>query len=114
MFAGPGGANGVPRGARSELWRRNFDRTYHRAIAKLTDPAAASLRPSAARVAKSLRAAGPATAAELAARIATSGRALRPATIQTALGELEGAGLAVISPVVPGRKGLPLGPAGRR
>ncbi|HEV8166412.1 MAG TPA: tyrosine-type recombinase/integrase [Actinomycetota bacterium] len=107
VFAGPGGANGVPRGARSELWRRNFERTYHRAIAKLTDPAAASLRPSAARVAKSLRAAGPATAAELAARLATSGRALRPATIQTALEELEAAGLAVSSPAVPGPEGPP-------
>jgi integrase len=102
VFAGPGGANGVARGSRSELWRRNFERTYHRAIAKLTDPAAATLRPSAARVAKNLRVQGPATVAELAERLAAGGRALAPASIQTALEELEAVGLAAPTAGKPG------------
>jgi integrase len=102
VFAGPGGANGVARGSRSELWRRNFERTYHRAIAKLTDPAAAALRPSAARVAKNLRGQGPATVAELAARLAAGGRALASASIQTALEELEAVGLATPTAGEPG------------
>jgi len=55
VFTGPGGGWHAPRGSRTALTRGNFERVYHRAIARLTDPAAAPLRPTAARLAKALR-----------------------------------------------------------
>jgi len=94
VFTGPGGAWHAPRGSRTVLSCGNFERTYHRAIARLTDPAAAPLRPTAARVAKALRAGGPGTLAELSGRLAASGRALKAASVCAALGELAAAGLA--------------------
>src|SRR5215212_2910389 len=63
VFTGPGGGV-VARGTRTVLSRHNFRRTYHSAIAKLADPATL-LRPTAARVLKTLRATGPQTADEL-------------------------------------------------
>jgi integrase len=94
VFAGPGGANGVPRGARTVLDRSGLRRTYRAALAKLADPAAADLRPTAKQILKALRSEGPAAAEELAARFAVNGRALKLATIRAALLELEAAGLA--------------------
>jgi integrase len=99
VFTGPGGGPGhrggpgVPKGTRTVLSRHGFRRTHHAAVAKLADPAS-SLRPTAARVLKVLRASGPLTADQLAARLATHGRAVRPATVRHALGELRAASLA--------------------
>ena len=94
VFTGPGGANGVLRGTRTVLSRDSFHRTFEGAVAKLTDPAA-TLRPTATRVLRALRAAGAGTVPELVGRLATAGRALAPASVDAALGELEAAGLAV-------------------
>jgi integrase len=94
VFTGPGGAWYAPRGSRTVLTRGNFERTYQRAIARLTDPAAAPLRPTAARVVKVLRTTGPGTLAELSEGLAARGRALKPASVHAALGELAAAGLA--------------------
>jgi hypothetical protein len=66
---------------------------HHAAVAKLADPAT-SLRPTAARVLKVLRASGPLTPDQLGAHPAEHGRAIRPATVDRALGELLAAGLA--------------------
>src|ERR671921_562554 len=62
-------------GTRTVLSRHNFRRTYHSAIAKLADPATL-LRPTAARVLKTLRATGPQTADELVSAFARQGRAI--------------------------------------
>jgi integrase len=94
VFTGPGGGWHAPRGSRTALTRGNFERVYHRAIARLTDPAAAPLRPTAARLAKVLRTDGPGTLAELTARLAANGRAVTPTSVRTGLGELAAAGLA--------------------
>jgi hypothetical protein len=75
------------------LSRHNFHRTYQGALAKLADPASGQ-RPTAARVLKVLRAAGPKTVEQLAALLAGRSRAVRPTTVQAALGELAAAGLA--------------------
>jgi integrase len=74
--------------------RHNFRRTYHGALAKLADPATAGLRPTAARVLRALRDAGPLTYIELAAQLSTQGRTARSATISRALGGLAAAGVA--------------------
>jgi hypothetical protein len=59
------------------------------------DPAAAGLSPSRQWVLAALRAGGDLqTVKQLGDRLAQAGHALKPRTIQTALGELEGAGLA--------------------
>jgi hypothetical protein len=59
------------------------------------DPAAAALSPSRQWVLTALRAGGDLqTVKQLGDRLAEAGRPLKPRTIQTALGELEGAGLA--------------------
>jgi hypothetical protein len=94
VFTGPGGGWYAPRGSRTALTRGNFERVYHRAIARLTDPAAAPLRPTAARLAKALRTAGPGTLAELTARLAVTGRAVSSISVRIGLGELAAAGLA--------------------
>jgi hypothetical protein len=60
-----------------------------------TDPAAAGLSPSRQWVLTALRAGGDfQTVKQLGDRLAEAGRPLKPRTIQTALGELEAAGLA--------------------
>jgi integrase len=97
VFTGPGGGPGhggagVPKGARTVLSRHNFHRTYQAALAKLADPTG-ELRPTAARVLKTLRASGPQTTDQLTAALAKQGRAIRPATVQVALAELAAADL---------------------
>jgi integrase len=99
VFTGPGGGPGhrggpgVPKGTRTVLSRHGFRRTHHAAVAKLTDPAN-DLRPTAARVLKTLRASGPLTPDQLAAHLVGHGRVVRPTTVDRALGELHAAGLA--------------------
>jgi integrase len=110
VFTGPGGGV-VAQGTRTVLSRHNFRRTYHGAIAKLADPATV-LRPTAARVLKSLRATGPQTANELASALAHQGRAIRPTTVETALGELAASGLAASGGTGPARRWSPLAPSG--
>jgi integrase len=95
VFVGPGGGNGVQAGTRTVLSRDNFRRIYHAALAKLADPAAIDLRPTARRVLAALRADGPATAEELTNRLGGRGRRLKVATVQVAVRELEAAGLAI-------------------
>jgi integrase len=110
VFTGPGGGV-VARGTRTVLSRHNFRRIYHGAIAKLADPATL-LRPTAARVLKTLRATGPQTADELVVALAGQGRAIRPATVQTALGELAASGLAAAVGRGLARRWSPLVPPG--
>ena len=93
------------------LSRHNFRRTYHSALTKLADPAT-QLRPTAARVLKTLRATGPQTANELVSALARQGRAIRPATVATALGELAATGLAAPDGTGPARRWSPLAPSG--
>jgi len=66
------------------------------ALAKLADPAAIDLRPTARRVLAALRADGPATAEELTNRLGRQGRRLKLTTVQAAARELEAAGLAIV------------------
>src|SRR4030095_4718213 len=66
---------------------------YHSALGKLADPAT-QLRPTAARVLKTLRGDGPRSVDELVAALAREGRAIRPAPIENALGELGASRLA--------------------
>jgi hypothetical protein len=84
--------DGMPRGARTVLSRHNFHRTYHAALAKLTDPTG-ELRPTAGRALKALRGGGPQTVDELTVAVAKQGRAIRSATVQIALAELVAADL---------------------
>src|SRR5512132_1743855 len=75
VFTGPGGGGGhpggpsVPRGTRTVLSRHNFRRTHQAALAKLADPTD-ELRPTAARVLKTLRAGGPQTLDQLTTALA--------------------------------------------
>jgi integrase len=110
VFTGPGGGI-VARGTRTVLSRHNFRRTYHGALTKLADPTT-SLRPTAARVLKTLRATGPQTANELVSALARQGRAIRPTTIQTALDELAASALAAADGTGPARRWSPLAPSG--
>jgi integrase len=89
------------------LSRHNFRRTYHSAIAKLADPAT-QLRPTAARVLKTLRTDSPQTAEKLVAALAQQGRAIRQATIETALAELVASGLAAADGAGQARRWSPL------
>jgi len=109
-FTGPGGGI-VARGTRTVLSRHNFHRTYHSALTKLADPAT-QLRPTAARVLKTLRADGPQTANELVSALARQGRAIRPATVETALDELAANGLAAVDRRGRPRRWSPLAPSG--
>jgi integrase len=95
VFAGPGGGNSVQAGTRTVLSRDNFRRIYHAALAKLGDPAAIDLRPTARRVLAALRADGSPNAEELTTRLGGRGRALKLATVQAAVCELEAAGLVI-------------------
>jgi integrase len=110
VFTGPGGGI-VARGTRTVLSRHNFRRTYHLALTKLADPAT-QLRPTAARVLKTLRATGPQTAEELVVALADQGRAIRPTTVQTALDELAASGLAAADGRGPTRRWSSLVPPG--
>jgi len=110
VFTGPGGGV-VARGTRTVLSRHNFRRTYHSAITKLADPAT-QLRPTAARVLKTLRTDGPQTANELVSALAHQGRAIRSATVETALDELAASGLAAPDGTRPARRWSPLTPSG--
>jgi integrase len=110
VFTGPGGGI-VARGTRTVLSRHNFRRTYHSALTKLADPAT-QLRPTAARVLKTLRADGPQTANELVVALARRGRAIRPATVETALGELAASGPAAADGTGLARRWSPLAPSG--
>jgi hypothetical protein len=69
------------------LSRHNFHRTYQAALAKLANPTG-ELRPTAARVLKTLRTGGPQPLDQLTTALANHGRAIRPTTLQVALGEL--------------------------
>jgi integrase len=108
VFTGPGGGpghrggSGVRKGTRTVLSRHNFRRTYHSALAKLADPATARLRPTAARVLRALRDAGPLSATQLAAQLSTHGRTASSATINRALGELAAAGVIAVDGNGPG------------
>jgi hypothetical protein len=64
------------------------------ALAKLTNPATAGLRPTAARVLGALGEHGPLTAEQLAAQLSSQGRTARVATVDQALAELAAAGAA--------------------
>jgi predicted ArsR family transcriptional regulator len=102
LFTGPGGGPGqrggpgVKKGTRTMLSRHNFRRTYHGALAKLTNPATAGLRPTAARVVGTLLDHGPLTADQLAAQLSSHGRTATMATINRALAELAAAGTAAV------------------
>jgi hypothetical protein len=85
--------------------------TYHSALTKLADPRP-RLRPTAARVLKTLRADGFQTANGLVSALARQGRAIRPATVETALGELAAMGLAAPDGSGPARRWSPLAPSG--
>jgi hypothetical protein len=88
----------VKKGTRTVLSRHNFRRTYHGALAKLTNPATAGLWPTAARVLGALRVHGPLTAEQLVAQLSSQGRTARMATVGRALVELAAAGAAAADP----------------
>jgi integrase len=98
VFTGPGGSNGLPRGARSAMSRHGLLRVYKHALLCVADPVA-SLPYTPRRVLGALRDAGPQTAEQLRRRL--RGRTPRPATVLAALATLQGAGLATEDP--PGR-----------
>ena len=93
VFAGPGGGNGVPTGARTSLTRDNLRRAYHTALARVADPTA-TLAYTPKRVLRALRDAGPDQTSE-AIRSRLPGRRLTLGTVHDALWQLETAGLAV-------------------
>jgi integrase len=92
VFTGPGGSNGMPRGARSAMSRHGLLRVYKHALRRVADPVA-SLPYTPRRVLTLLRAEGPQTAKEIRSRL--RGRTPRLATVLAALDVLQAAGLAV-------------------
>jgi integrase len=98
VFTGPGGSNGLPRGARSAMSRHGLLRVYKHALLRVADPVA-SLPYTPRRVLAALRDGGPQTAEQLRGRL--RGRTPRPATVLAALATLHAAGLATEGP--PGR-----------
>ena len=88
----------MKKGTRTMLSRHNFRRTYHGALAKLTHPATAGLRPTAARILRALGDHGPLTAEQLALLLSIRGRTARVATIDQALAELAAASAATADP----------------
>jgi integrase len=98
VFTGPGGSNGLPRGARSAMSRHGLLRVYKQALLRVADPVA-SLAYTPRRVLGVLRDGGPQTAEQLRGRL--RGRTPRPATVLAALATLRAADLAVEDP--PGR-----------
>jgi integrase len=92
VFTGPGGSNGLPRGARSAMSRHGLLRVYKHALLRVADPVV-SLPYTPRRVLAALRDGGTQTAEQLRGRL--RGRAPRPATVLAALTMLHAAGLAV-------------------
>jgi integrase len=92
VFAGPGGGNGVPAGARTQLSRDNLHRAYRAAVARVGDPTA-TLAYTPKRVLRALREGGPGQTSE-ALRSRISGRRPTLGTVHDALWLLEQAGLA--------------------
>jgi integrase len=92
VFAGPGGGNGVPAGARTQLTRDNLRRAYHTALARVADPTA-TLAYTPKRVLLALRDAGPGQTSE-AIRSRLPGRHPTLGSVHDALWQLEMAGLA--------------------
>jgi integrase len=91
VFTGPGGSNGLPRGARSAMSRHGLLRVYKHALLRVADPVA-SLPYTPKRVLAALRDGGPQTAEQLRERLC--GRTPRTATVLDALDRLHTAGLA--------------------
>src|SRR5512132_1573583 len=98
VFTGPGGSNGLPRGARSAMSRHGLLRVYKHALVRVADPVA-SLPYTPRRVLAALRDGGPQTVEQLRGRL--RGRTPRPATVLAALVMLGAGGLATEDP--PGR-----------
>jgi integrase len=92
VFTGPGGSNGLPRGARSAMSRHGLLRVYKHGLLRVADPVA-SLPYTPRRVLVALRDGGPQTVEQLRGRL--RGRTPRPATVLAALDTLQAAGLAV-------------------
>ena len=92
VFTGPGGSNGLPRGARSAMSRHGLLRVYKHALLRVADPVV-SLPYTPRRVLGALRDGGPQTAEQLRGRL--RGRTPRPATVLAALATLRAADLAV-------------------
>jgi integrase len=91
VFTGPGGSNGLPRGARSAMSRHGLLRVYKHALLRVADPVA-SLPYTPRRVLAALRDGCPQTVEQLRGRL--RGHTPRPATVLAALGTLQAAGLA--------------------
>jgi integrase len=91
VFTGPGGSNGLPRGARSAMSRHGLLRVYKHALLRVADPVA-SLPYTPRRVLAALRDGGPQTVEQLRGRL--RGRTPRPVTVLAALDALQAAGLA--------------------
>jgi integrase len=91
VFTGPGGSNGLPRGARSAMSRHGLLRVYKHALVRVADPVA-SLPYTPRRVLAALRDGGSQTIEQLCGRL--RGRTPRAATILAALDALQAAGLA--------------------
>jgi integrase len=92
VFTGPGGSNGLPRGARSAMSRHGLLRVYKHALLRVADPVA-SLPYTPRRVLAVLRNGGPQTVEQLRGRL--RGRTPRPTTVLAALSTLHAGGLAV-------------------
>jgi integrase len=92
VFTGPGGSNGLRRGARSAMSRHGLLRVYKYALLRVADPVA-SLPYTPRRVLGALRDNGPQTVEQIRQRL--RGRTPRTATILGALDRLHVAGLAV-------------------
>jgi integrase len=91
VFTGPGGSNGLPRGARSAMSRHGLLRVYKHALLRVADPVA-SLPYTPRRVLAALRDGGPQTVEQI--REWLCGRIPRTATVLDALDRLHTAGLA--------------------
>jgi integrase len=91
VFTGPGGSNGLPRGARSAMSRHGLLRVYKHALLRVADPVV-SLPYTPRRVLAALRNGGPQTVEQLSGKL--RGRKPRPATVLVALATLDGVGLA--------------------
>jgi integrase len=91
VFSGPGGSNGLPRGARSAMSRHGLLRVYKHALLRVADPVV-SLPYTPRRALAALRDGGPQTVEQLRGRL--RGRTPRPATVLVALAALGGVGLA--------------------
>jgi integrase len=95
VFTGPGGSNGLPRGARSAMSRHGLLRVYKHALLRVADPVA-SLAYTPRRVLTALRDGGPQTPEQL--RDHLRGRTPRLETVLAALDSLQAGGLAAQDP----------------